>query len=385
MTAYQNPTSNALTVPAPYEISQNPTNTYPAQAYARGGSTKKHKGLIAAHVNPQELNIMDHLQGHQEHGPGGVRIYSHLEEILKNPHLSHAVHKHAHHNKRQHHASGGDIERLKTGGRYGDTEIAMIGPHTHHLFNQLAGHATRNPNTGHPEYYDITGALSGLWNTFKGVAAPAMSSIASNVMPAVKNIAQAAAPALIPMAQQALGNQGLGGQIAGAMLPAVAQQALGPAPQEMNPYYSAIGQGLGQAAQSYSQGAAPSQAFGQGMQYAGQQLGGGIGGGLQAAGNALNQGQGWNQAARAGGQRLYDESGGRQGLYNAGRNVGLGGVQGGWGGARQAFGNEMSNYAQRMMPRPANQQRFPRYAPQQQYSSPYDSYEEDYNPYQVYG
>src|ERR1700735_1977067 len=232
------------TLPAPYELNQvsQPQMSQPMQAqpFARGGSTG-HKGLIAAHVSPHELTIMDHLQGGAKLGKGGVRTYSHLEELIKNPHILHNVHKHAHHN-RKHHAHGGaaTMGHLRAGGRNGDTEIAMIGPHTHHLFNQLAGHATRNPNDGHPEYFDISGALGGLWNSVKGAAPGIMSGIGSaaqSAMPAMKNIAQAALPALMPMAQQALSNMGAAGQVGASMLPAAAQAALGPTPPNMKPMY----------------------------------------------------------------------------------------------------------------------------------------------------
>lgn len=378
-------------LPAPYEL-----NTPQIQSYARGGSTSRHKGLEAAHVSPHELTIMDHLQGGAKVDKDGVRSYGPLESLIKNPHIVHSIHKH-HHNNRRHHAQGGyspSMEHLREGGRNGDTELALIGPHTHHLFNQLAGHATRNPNTGHPEYFDISGALSGLWNTVKGAAPSILSGIsgaAQKAMPAIQQVAQAAAPALIPMAQQFLGDKGGAlGQMAGQMLPGMADKFLGPQPQNVNPMYQNIGQSLGQAAQAYGGGASPQQAFGQGLQNFGGQMGGGFGNAIQEAGQSFGQGNGFGESMRRGAQQGFNDMGGRQGLYNTARNIGMGGLQGGMSGARQAAGNEFNQYAQRMMPRPANQQRYPQqqyYPPQQQFNQQqFNPYEQDQGyPYQIEG
>ncbi|HXB10819.1 MAG TPA: hypothetical protein VNZ45_02450 [Bacteroidia bacterium] len=377
-------TQNKL--PAPYELDQSQSSmpmAQQAQPYARGGRTSRHKGLIEAHVSPHELTIMDHLQGGMKPGPGGIRSYPGLEELLKNPHLSHTIHRHAHAHRHANGGMTGRMEHLREGGRNGDTELALIGPHTHHFFNQLAGHATRNPNTGHPEYFDIGGALSGLWNTVKGIGAPIMDTIGglfNSAKPALTQIAQNAAPTLLPMAQQALGDKfGAAGQMAGNMLGQGAQQFLGQPSGEQNPYYQAIGQGIGQAAKGYAGGANPSQAFGQGLQHFGSQIGGGVGNALQESGQQLGQGSSWGQAARSGAQRGFNELGGRQGLYNSANRIGQGLIQGGFGGARQAAGNEMSQYMQRAMPRPANQG----YGQQRYNQQSFDPYEED--PYELYG
>lgn len=383
-----NMTQNTMpqNLPAPYEL-----NTPQVQSYSRGGSTARHKGLEAAHVSPHELSIMDHLQGGAKIDKDGVRSYGPLEALIKNPHIVHSIHRHHHHN-RKHHAYGGytpSMEHLREGGRNGDTELAMIGPHTHHLFNQLAGHATRNPITGHPEYFDIGGALSGLWDTVKGFGAPIMNAIGGmfgSAPEAIKQVAQSAAPALIPMAQQYLGDKGGAlGQMAGQMLPGMADKFLGPQSQNMNPMYQNLGQSIGRGAQSYAGGASPQQAFGQGVQNFGNQMGGGFGNAIQEAGQSFGQGNGFSESMRRGAQRGFNEMGGRQGLYNTARNIGMGGLTGGMNGARQAAGNEMNQYAQRMMPRPANQQRYPQqqYFPPQQQFNPYEQ-DQGY-PYEIEG
>lgn len=56
-------------------------------------------------------------------------------------------------------AKGGHIKELAAKGRYGDTEIAEIGPHTARFLDYLIhdGHKEINPNTGLREYPPVTG------------------------------------------------------------------------------------------------------------------------------------------------------------------------------------------------------------------------------------
>lgn len=410
-------------IPAPYELNQQSAmpSTSNALAYARGGRAAKHKGMTTVHMNPHEIRILDHLQGMTEHGPSGIKMFPHLEEIFKNQHIVEAIHRHGH-NHRSHHAHGGytpAMQHLSQGGRYGDTELAMIGPRTEHLFNSLAGHPTRNPHTGHPEYFSIGPALSGMWNTFKGVApslgnfisrgassaasgigraasavAPHIGNAARAVAPYANQIAQAAAPTLLSMGTEALGNKfGNMGQMAGNVMSQGVQSALGELPEDANPYAVAAGQGIGRAAEGMRSGYSPSQAFGQGLQHFGSQIGGGAGSSLGEAGQSLAQGQNWGQAARSGLNRGFNELGGRQGMYESVGNIAHGLGSGGFGGARQAAGNEMNNYMQRMMPRPQMQQQRMPQAANQQYGSRYNNYpqyDQQYNtdeqyPYELYG
>lgn len=347
-------------LPAPYELnSAPPPNSQSPQYLARGGHASKHKKMTLVHMNPHELSLLDHLQGGSEYGHGGIKAYSHLEELLKNPHIVESIHRHAHHH-RQHHAYGGPSQQnMAALGRHGDSELAMIGPHTHGLFNQIAGYPTRNPYTGHPEYFSIGGALSGLWNTIKG-AVPTVTNAIKGILPHAKGIAQAAAPALMPIAQQALGKKyGDIGDVAGSIMSHGVQGYLGKPGEDADPYHTAIGQGIGTAAQQYAGGANRAQAFGHGLNEFGSKIGGGIGNALAASGQALGQGQGFREASRTGAQRGFNELGGRQGIYNAVGNIAQGLGQGGWQGAQEAGRQQMNQYVQRAMPRPANQTYLP--------------------------
>lgn len=354
------------TLPAPYELNSGASanNAAPGAAYlAKGGSASKgHKGMTKVHMNRHETNILDHLQGGAEHGPGGIKGYSHLEELLKNPHIVRNVHHHARH----HHADGG-IERLKEGGRFGDNEVAMIGPNTEHLFNELAGHPTRNPNTGHPEYWSIGPALSGISGALGGMASRGMGmlgnlgrSAASGIGSAAraaapvlqnaiksdqfKNFATGALNATQPLIQQQL-DKHLGqdwGGVAGAIGNTAQDQYLGQG--DPNSMWNQMGQAAGTSVNRYSQGSTPQQAAGYGMSQFGQNVGGNMGQGLQGFGNAMSQGQGNYQMPSR--QDMYNSFNG-QNSRNAVQDIGTNLIQGGWGGGQQAARNQVNQGMQR--------------------------------------
>jgi hypothetical protein len=396
-------------LPAPYELNSS-MSTPPTPMMAKGGRAKHQK--ILAHFNPKELHVMDHLQGHTERCPKtGLRSYSHLEELLKNPHIVGTVHRHA----RQHHAMGGNIARLEAGGRHGDTEMALIGPHTNHLFHQLAGRSTINPNTGHPEFWSMNSVLSGLGGALKGAgsaAARGLSSVASAAAPLARQAAsaigqgarslgtnalaaaKAAAPhvgsalkTLAPMAAD-LGTQYLTNRIQNMNRPPEEQQDFNFNPESMIDKLPESMQGIGRAGLSaydaYRGGANPQQAFGQGLSQFGQDYGGNLGNAMQGFGGALGQGQNVRSAigsaasrvgqgyggllgqglqgagqAFSGGQDVgqslrqgldqgFNYMGGRQGMANAGADILRGyGSQGGMQGAAERVGQ---NYLSRAMP-----------------------------------
>ena len=328
------------TLPAPYELNApSPMMT----ALARGGKVKHRK--VIAHFNPKELHILDHLQGHQERDhKTGLRSYSHLEELLKNPHIIGSIHRHTAH----HHAQGGGayLHHLREGGRHGDTELALIGPHTHHLFNQLAHGSTINPHTGHPEYWSLGGILGGIGSALKSGASTigkGISSAAKSAAPMLSNLASGALKAGKAIAPHL-------GTLATTLGPVAAQMAMqkfmpqeqqsGEAQQpaqeqEFNPEnminmlpesFRGLGQAGLRAFNAYRGGASPQQAFGQGLSQFGGGFGGTLGNAMQGFGSALEKGQdiraGLGQAA----QRVGQGYGGRfgQALQGAGQAFGEG-------------------------------------------------------------
>ncbi len=342
------------TLPAPYELnnssntSEMASNPPEMQALSKGGRAKHKK--VLAHFSPKELHVMDHLQGHSERCPKtGLRSYSHLEELLKNPHIVGNMHKHTNAH-RSHHSMGGSIEHLAEGGRNGDTEMALIGPHTNHLFHQLAGRSTINPNTGHPEFWSLGGALGGLGGALKTGAARVgggLAQIGRAASPLVRqaatsigqgarsfgssalNAAKAAAPhvgnaltTLAPMAAQ-MGTQYLADRLQGKP-----QEEFNP--QDYVGYLPESLQGLGQAgAGAYNArkgGASNQEAFGQGLSQLGQGYGGAAGDAMQGFGGAMSQGQNFRSGLGEAANRVGQGYGGAfgQSLQGAGQSFGQG-------------------------------------------------------------
>lgn len=302
--------------PAPYAMNSGMVQPQTQQtpqipAYAHGGKVKRGK-MVVAHMNPKELNILDHIQGKIERCPkSGMRSYSHLEELLKNPHILENVHHHA----REHHAMGEEVghhdyhddelNHLAAGGMHGDSELALIGPHTHHVFNQLANGGTINPHDGHPQYWSLGNALGGLWKTVKGKASQVADYFGKNGRSMLGSAANAILPSVMPgmqkMATDKLGP--FGGMVSGA-LPGLAQSGInkisGPAASS-NPYGQAIGQGLGAAYGARNEGLG--KAAGQGLNTFGRGISRenvGLGRIARGAGSNLVAGQGMGNALSGG-------------------------------------------------------------------------------------
>lgn len=351
-------------LPAPYELNQPvyATQSPMYSSLARGGRARN-KGFEVVHMNPHEISILDHLQGKTEN-KNGVRSFSHIEELLKNPHILQNVHHHA----RQHHAEGGyadggltheDVESLRHHGRFGDSTLANIGPHTQHFLNFLAGgHPTINPYTGHPEYWSIGGALGGLGGALKGMIRRAPGALRA-AAPHLKNIASTVLPSVLPAAQQYLGDKfGSIGQSAGKYLGNAATNAL--APQEgapVSPYTQAFGNAINRGIEARRGGASAGQSFGQGLEAGGSHLGGGLGGALSGMGSSIGAGNSARNVLRSGAQSGFNAMGGVGGLKSVASNVAKGFGSGGLGGVRTAAKEQFNDYRNRAMPQlppPAN-------------------------------
>ncbi len=153
--------------------------------YARGGKIKRGK-MIVAHFNPHELNELDHLQGKKETCPHtGMRSYAHLEEILKNPHIFRNLmnnvqagtikrtpsnHDQKTSEQRPHDYKNAELNEMADKGVHGDSELALIGPHTRHTFDSIiemnGKSPSHNPESGHPHYWELNGFTSGLGQMF---------------------------------------------------------------------------------------------------------------------------------------------------------------------------------------------------------------------------
>jgi len=328
-----NPSSDGLAQPQNSMMPQNyaqpqqglNTNmmTMP-NAYAHGGRTKRGK-LIMAHFNPKELDALDHLQGSREKCPRtGMRSYTHLEEVLKNPHLLASVHHHA----REHHAHGGEamhqnyhnehLNNMASHGVHGDTELALIGPHMHHVLNRLAAPGTvTNHQDGRPQYWSLGGALSGLWNTIKGgaqAAAPYIGQAGKALLPAAMPAIQAAASRFGPVGEAAA--NGLGG---------LASQGFDKLSNMGSDTHrgisSSLGEGFNAAMKGRQEGLSPLQSAGRGLSQLGSRFSGAPGGALQGLGRSMSEGRGYGDMLKASASGAFQGAGGAQGLQNAAKGL----------------------------------------------------------------
>ena len=383
-------------------------------AFAHGGHVGTKRGkMVMAHFNKHELNDLDHLQGKVEKCPRtGMRSYSHLEEILKNPHILANVHHHTNEHHRamggslggmpmQHYAEGGSLGGMPmqhyaeggspshggmpmmhyshgghaTGGHenyhnshlnhmaregtHGDTELALIGPHTHHVFNQLAtGGCVTNPHTGHPQYWSLGGLLGGLGSAVKGGAAAlgrgamaagrAAATHGAALGRGAMNAARAAAPAVgafgkaaLPYAMEALkpqlaklGNAGGVnlGELAHAGIGAIGDTAFdkmsGPGGPMDNPNAHAMGSGFGRALEAKTQGGNWGESVGQGLHHAGSQMEGSRGAALRGTGMGLASGEGIGKSLAGGAANVLankmgmpSEANGQEGLAKAAQAI----------------------------------------------------------------
>lgn len=292
------PMNNSMNMQQPQMANSMPMQQpmTPMSSFKKGGKVK----MTPAHMSKHEMDILDHLQGRTERTAHGVRTYPHFEELLSNPHLHAMITHHA----RQSHAEGGDISPhmehdMEQHGRHGDTEVALLGPRTHHFFHSMATGGAMNPD-GHPEYWSIGGALGGLWKGIKGAGSAIAKhggAFAKAAAPHVGSALQAAAPALTDIAAQHLQKHlgdaggmlaGLGGQLAGGL----GGKLAGPNGSQLG---TAIGSGLGQFAKAKNEGQSFGQAAGQGLSQAGSHFGeenptgqllGSVGQGLQSGQSA---------------------------------------------------------------------------------------------------
>lgn len=167
--------------------------------YARGGRTGGNDSHFDwAHFNKNELPTLDDLQGGATFIPGTkIRNYKRLEKSLSsNPQFRQGVDSHL-----QHLARGGQIhsireqgDNIRRSGRHGDTEAAIIGPHTRAMLNHYLGGGSINPHTGKCEYWGLSDMLSGL----KG-----LGDNVYNGMKSVGNFMAPMEPILKPLANAA--------------------------------------------------------------------------------------------------------------------------------------------------------------------------------------
>lgn len=167
------------------------TQNNPVMPMAHGGQVKV-KGMHPIHASPQELDLLDWAQSKpvrrtftNEHGEKVVRrLYPGIESVLRNKHLlARVMQALTEHNTRhesddpevhQNYAAGGPVD--ESNGRFGDLEVAYVGPHTLNYFKKATPSLTYNPDDGAPEFFSLGGGLSSLIHTIGGAASNAWNA-----------------------------------------------------------------------------------------------------------------------------------------------------------------------------------------------------------------
>jgi len=154
--------------------------------YSHGGEVYK-KGLEDVYMNPQEISIMDTLQGDKHnYDRDGVKNYTKLWHMINNPHLMKAGWEgHYKDLYRKHHAHGGQIDDAPEG-RFGDTKRVRMPKKMadmfDHILKQTGKHPSRNPKTGHREYFGLGGFFNGIGQQIGANIPPSPSQPVSNPM-----------------------------------------------------------------------------------------------------------------------------------------------------------------------------------------------------------
>lgn len=153
-----------------YEIENN------EEMAPRRKNRSKPMELVFAHMNPKELKILDEVQGGRTYIPGTkLPHYKALEKRFADPEFESHIMKNF-----ERHAAGGmigdsarKINDLKQKGRFGDSELAGIGPNTNRVLDRITSDLTgnkgknANPTTGMPEYFSIGDFFGGIKHGFQ--------------------------------------------------------------------------------------------------------------------------------------------------------------------------------------------------------------------------
>lgn len=121
--------------------------------------------LDLVHLSPHEAHMLDEIQGGSHRSPDGVRMYSHLGNMMNHPHVHEYLH-HASHERRM--AAGGvahmpteGVNQMAHNGMYHDTEMAYMPRHMQHVLDHMIGGPDHNPIDGKKQYFlgDMLGSI----------------------------------------------------------------------------------------------------------------------------------------------------------------------------------------------------------------------------------
>lgn len=171
-----------------------------------------------AHFSPEEIEILDELQGlspEETKQRNGIKMYPGIEHLLMaNPQfIKKGMERHyAEGGHVQAYARGGqvDIKIMARKGRYGDSKLAFIPRRVAELFDHILGKTDRdrNPQTNQKEYFGLGSFLKGVKDALGGGLSKAKQTaldLARQVPGAARSAAQSAGRTLQRTAQDVFG------------------------------------------------------------------------------------------------------------------------------------------------------------------------------------
>ena len=197
------------------------------------------------HMNPKEIQLLTQILGRREKNEDGSWDLSGLEHVFENPQVQEMMDDQMHQQEMQKFARGGHVQKMRDNGRHGDTEIASIHPNVARHFDRFNGQESRNPDTGHKEYF-LPMLAAGLAR---------LAPMAMNFLPKLGSFFGGAAKAAAPVAQAV----GRGALAAGRGAMTAGRSALGAAKNvgnriAANPYAQAAGRTAMQGARVAGKG-----------------------------------------------------------------------------------------------------------------------------------
>ena len=215
---YQNPSMGSMGMNQPVNTAapQQAQASSLVPRYASGGEVKDHgrekvqhnrRGMEDVYMNPEEISIMDKLQGDKNnYDRDGVKNYSKLWHIINNPHLMRAGWEgHYKDLPSNSYARGGSVDDAPEG-RFGDTKRVRMpkkmADTLDKILMQTGKNPSRNPKTGHREYFGLKGFFNGIGQRIVSNNSPQPIANSSNV----SNVPQQNAPQPIAGAPQSMPN-----------------------------------------------------------------------------------------------------------------------------------------------------------------------------------
>lgn len=151
-----------------------------------------HNEMEKVHMKPNEIHILNQFLGGGRKTEDGAWDLRGLEHLFNQPYVKQIMDDHMYEHEMRKMAHGGRVEHERSEGRHGDSEIAYLPTSVSHYFDRIIGGESRNPHTGHKEYF-LPALLGGLAR-LAPLAMRGISSLGSSLGSLFGSASSAAAP-----------------------------------------------------------------------------------------------------------------------------------------------------------------------------------------------